>query len=182
LNDPIEFSPSISPPLIDLLTKMLQRNREERITLPRVADHPWFSITDFLWLKEITGCDVYEAVGVTRISRCGSEMKWSVGIHRKESDQGVPAMVKQREEAAAALQRAMEQRNGPRIAGAGRQIIESRSERTRRAGPIPPLPPGARRAGGREIAGSTTTTSQALTTLRPSHSLLVGRLPRNHRK
>jgi hypothetical protein len=155
---------------------MLHRPREERITLitlPRVIDHPWFSQTDVLWFKKIARCEIYETVGVTRISRSGSEMKWSAGIHEKELDQGVPVMVRQREEAVEALQNAIEHRNGSRGAGDGRPIIESRAERMRRAGAVLSGPPRAgKRMAGREQKPSAAP-SRPVTGIRPSYSLLV---------
>jgi 5'-AMP-activated protein kinase catalytic alpha subunit len=39
------FDRALSPSLIDLLRKLLQNEPRERITLPRVREHPWFSLT-----------------------------------------------------------------------------------------------------------------------------------------
>jgi len=39
--DPVEYSPTISPELKDLLSKMLQKDPNKRITIPEIKQHSW---------------------------------------------------------------------------------------------------------------------------------------------
>jgi serine/threonine protein kinase len=47
------FPPTLSPPLVDLLQKILQRHPEERITVSRIKEHPWFSATVYFVLRSL---------------------------------------------------------------------------------------------------------------------------------
>jgi len=39
--DPVVYSPTISPELKDLLSKMLQKDPDKRITIPEIKHHNW---------------------------------------------------------------------------------------------------------------------------------------------
>ena len=43
----VKFPPFMSPPLDDLLNKMLTKDPESRITLNKIKDHHWFSQTEY---------------------------------------------------------------------------------------------------------------------------------------
>jgi serine/threonine protein kinase len=47
------FPPTLSAPLADLLQKILQRKPEERITVSRIKEHPWFSATVYFALRSL---------------------------------------------------------------------------------------------------------------------------------
>jgi 5'-AMP-activated protein kinase catalytic alpha subunit len=47
------FPPTLSPQLADLLQKILQRRPEERITIPRIKEHPWFSVSVYFSLRSL---------------------------------------------------------------------------------------------------------------------------------
>jgi len=44
--DPVVYSPNISDDLRDLLSKMLQKDPEKRITIPDIKNHPWVTEND----------------------------------------------------------------------------------------------------------------------------------------
>ncbi|OHT02672.1 CAMK family protein kinase [Tritrichomonas foetus] len=47
------FYPSfLSPPLVDLLSKMICKDPEERITLDKIKEHPWFSQAEYYALLQ----------------------------------------------------------------------------------------------------------------------------------
>ena len=47
LHSPVEYPTSLSPAVIDLLKKMLQKRPEDRIHLEKIKEHPWFSCMEF---------------------------------------------------------------------------------------------------------------------------------------
>jgi serine/threonine protein kinase len=76
--DPPPFSASMSRTLHDLLSKMLHKVREERITIPRIKDHPWFSSTDFAMLKQVAEhqSEAMDGEVVARLAKSGYDTKW----------------------------------------------------------------------------------------------------------
>lgn len=48
-----QYSPLISPQLKDLLEKLLKKNPDERITLQKVKEHPWFSPSEYLYMNKL---------------------------------------------------------------------------------------------------------------------------------
>lgn len=48
-----QYSESISPQLKDLLDKLLKKNPDERITLQKVKEHPWFSPSEYLYMNKL---------------------------------------------------------------------------------------------------------------------------------
>jgi serine/threonine protein kinase len=53
----IHYPGFMSPPLIDLLRKMLSKNPETRITLDRLKEHHWFSQTEYTALISMQGTE-----------------------------------------------------------------------------------------------------------------------------
>ena len=51
LHCPAEFPKSLSPAVIDLLKKMLQKRPEDRIRLEKIKEHPWFSCMEYHAMK-----------------------------------------------------------------------------------------------------------------------------------
>jgi serine/threonine protein kinase len=78
MGESVSFPASASKALVDLLTKMLNRDNGERITLPKIKEHPWFSITDFLQMKRRAERDaaIVDSEIIARLARCGYETKW----------------------------------------------------------------------------------------------------------
>jgi serine/threonine protein kinase len=52
LNEPVRYPSFLSPPLVDLLDKLLCKNPRQRITLQGIKSHAWFAHTDCLALVE----------------------------------------------------------------------------------------------------------------------------------
>ena len=52
LNTEPEYPKFLSPPLVDLLSKLLCKDPSNRITLEKIKEHTWFSITEFNAIKE----------------------------------------------------------------------------------------------------------------------------------
>jgi serine/threonine protein kinase len=50
LNEPVRCPPFLSPPLVDLINKLLCKDPRQRITLQGIRRHPWLAQTDCLAL------------------------------------------------------------------------------------------------------------------------------------
>ena len=47
LETPVVFPPFLSPPLRDLITRMLAKSPSERISIEKIKEHPWFSPMEY---------------------------------------------------------------------------------------------------------------------------------------
>jgi serine/threonine protein kinase len=85
------FEGSLSPPLIDLLRKLLQRSREERITIPKILEHPWFSLGLFKSIGTIVPSETIDMEVIEVLAKAGYDPKILPEIIARDrnSDQGI---------------------------------------------------------------------------------------------
>jgi serine/threonine protein kinase len=69
------FEGSFSPPLIDLLRKLLHKQREERITIPKIMEHPWFSLAMFKTMPAFGPADTLDMEIVRQLAKVGYDAK-----------------------------------------------------------------------------------------------------------
>ncbi|EAX95515.1 CAMK family protein kinase [Trichomonas vaginalis G3] len=62
LKENVTFNANVSPQLKDLLTKMLNKNQNARISLEQIKEHQWFSITDYNIVKDFLECLESESI------------------------------------------------------------------------------------------------------------------------
>jgi 5'-AMP-activated protein kinase catalytic alpha subunit len=177
--DSPDFPPTMSRSLHDLLSKMLHKLREERITLPRIKDHPWFSSTDFVILKQIAERhhEAMDGEVVARLAKCGYDTKWLTAdtLSRRDSDLSVIYQMVMRERSTDLVYERM-QRPGVAEPLERPAMGPSRSQATTRMSARPPPLPGPRRIvtpKAREEAPRTRTKSTVQPRVRASHSAVA---------
>jgi serine/threonine protein kinase len=91
MEDPPVFEGNFSPPLIDLLRKLLQKQREERITIPRIMEHPWFSLALFKSIRTLCVPDTLDMEIVRKLAKTGMDSKLLPDIIARDrtSEQGI---------------------------------------------------------------------------------------------
>jgi serine/threonine protein kinase len=69
------FDAGLSPPLVDLLKKLLQKSRETRITIPRVTEHPWFSVNLYRAIKTLYASPTVDMDILAKLAKMGYDPK-----------------------------------------------------------------------------------------------------------
>jgi serine/threonine protein kinase len=73
-NEPT-FEGDLSPPLVDLLRKCLQKQRENRITIPRITEHPWFSAALYQAMRTLNSADTLDMEIISHLGKLGYDPK-----------------------------------------------------------------------------------------------------------
>jgi serine/threonine protein kinase len=126
------FPPSMSPSLVDLLMKTLHKGKHERITLPRIGEHPWFSAADFAQLKLRAEPDTnaIDSELLASIARSGSESKLftTATICHTGTDHGVVYEILKREKRTDALREALHTIEDVPLPHPRKIVVASRSQ------------------------------------------------------
>ncbi|WFD29215.1 non-specific serine/threonine protein kinase [Malassezia sp. CBS 17886] len=101
LHDAPELDPSLSPELRDLLTRMLDKDENTRITIPELYRHPWVTQHDTIsiptleeigkaYVEDITEEDLHTAIcrisSVFAVARAISRFKRRSTLHHRDTD------------------------------------------------------------------------------------------------
>jgi serine/threonine protein kinase len=127
------FEGDLSPPLVDLLKKCLQKQREDRITIPRITEHPWFSAALYHAMRTLISPDTLDMEIIGRLARLGFDPKRLPDVIARDphSEEAILYHFLKRESATAAIDemfRAFE--NAP--ATFGHRLTEDASVTARR--------------------------------------------------
>jgi serine/threonine protein kinase len=143
------YPASMSRPLIDLLSKMLNKSKLGRITIPRIEGHPWFSATDFVHLKlrAEPNSDVINSEVIAQIARSGSETKFltAAALNHQDCEQTVIYEILKREKLADDLHEALQSVEEVVVPLTGRSMVLSHSQQKPRVKTLrPPIPKSPR--------------------------------------